>query len=101
MKESREQLEQVIQAWSKVIRLEDFFRGVEERAQPLPESERRNVLERLQLAREFAGTQDPLDFFRDWKTPLELYVPLSKRAPGTQPTEGDDDDDEDFDEGEW
>lgn len=101
VKESREQLEQVIQAWSKVIRLEDFFRGVEERAQPLPESERRNVLERLQLAREFAGTQDPLDFFRDWKTPLELYVPLSKRAPGTQPTEGDDDDDEDFDEGEW
>lgn len=101
VKESREQLEQVIQAWSKVIRLEEFFRGVEDRAQPLPESERRDVLERLRLAREFVGTQDPLDFFRGWKTPLERYVPLSKRSPGTQPTQGDDDDDEDFDEGGW
>ena len=99
VKESREQLEQVIQAWSKVIRLEDFFRGVEDRAQHLPESERRDVLERLRLAREFVGTQDPLDFFRGWKTPLERYVPLSKRSPETQPTQGDDDDDEDFDEG--
>ena len=40
-----------------------------------------------------------MDFFRGWKTPLERYVPLSLRAPGTQPTEGDDDEDEDFDEG--
>jgi hypothetical protein len=101
VKESREQLEQVIQAWSKVIRLEEFFRGVEDRAQLLPESERRDVLGRLRLAREFVGTQDPLDFFRGWKTPLERYVPLSKRSPGTQPTQGDDDDDEDFDEGDW
>ncbi|MCF8152463.1 MAG: hypothetical protein K9J80_17180, partial [Sulfuritalea sp.] len=99
VKESREQLEQVIQAWSNVIRLEEFFRGVEDRAQHLPESEHRDVLERLRLAREFVGTQEPLDFFRGWKTPLERYVPLSNRSPGTQPTQADDDDDEDSDEG--
>jgi hypothetical protein len=80
-KDSRDQLEQVIQSWSKVVSLEQFFRGVEDRAQTLPEAERQGVLERLQLAREFVGTQDPLDFIRGWKTPLERYVPLSQRAP--------------------
>lgn len=101
VKESREQLEQVIQAWSKIISLEQFFQGIEHRAQPLPESERREVLDRLRLAREFVGTQNPLDFFRGWKTPLERYVPLSQRASSTQPVENDDDDDEDIDDGGW
>ena len=64
MKESRDQLEQVIQAWSKVISLEQFFQGIEHRAQHLPEPERRDVLDRLQLAREFVGTQNPLGFSR-------------------------------------
>jgi hypothetical protein len=31
----------------------------------------------LALAREFVGTQDPLNFFRSWKTPAERYIPLS------------------------
>lgn len=97
VKESRDQLEHVIEAWSKAISLEQFFRGIEDRAQPLPEAERQDVLDRLRLAREFVGTQNPLDFFRAWKTPIERYVPLSQRAPGTQPTEGDEED-EDFDE---
>jgi hypothetical protein len=99
VKESRDQLEQVIQAWSKIISLEQFFQGIEHRAQPLPESERRDVLDRLRLAREFVGTQNPLDFFRGWKTPLERYVPLSQRASSTQPDESDDD--EDIDDGGW
>lgn len=90
VKESQEQLEQVIQAWSKVIRLEEFFQSVQDQAQLLLESERQDVLERLRLAREFVGTQDPLDFFRAWKTPIERYVPLAQRLPGTQPTQGDD-----------
>jgi hypothetical protein len=79
IKDSHDQLEQVIQAWSKVVSLEQFFQGVEHRAQTLPDAERQAVLERLRLAREFIGTQDPLDFFRGWKTPLERYVPLSQR----------------------
>lgn len=101
VKESRDQLEQVIQAWSKVISLEQFFQSIEDRAQPLPESERQDVLDRLQLAREFVGTQNPLDFFRGWKTPLERYVPLSQHAPNTQPAESDDDEDEDIEDGGW
>lgn len=94
MKESRDQLEQVIQAWSKVISLEQVFQGIEHRAQHLPEPERRDVLDRLQLAREFVGTQNPLDFFCAWKTPVERYVPLSQISPATQPPGGGDEDDD-------
>lgn len=101
IKDSRDQLEQVIQSWAKVVSLEQFFQGVEDRAQRLPEAERQAALERLRLAREFVGTQDPLDFFRGWKTPLERYVPLSLRAarsPTVDDADGDHDDDEDAEE---
>ncbi len=98
IKDSRDQLEQVIQSWAKVVSLEQFFQGVEDRALSLPEAERQGVRERLRLAREFVGMQDPLDFFRGWKTPLERYVPLSLRAPrspAVDDAEGDQEDDED------
>ena len=88
VKESREQLEQVIQAWAKAVSLEQFFEGVQSRAQGLPETQQQEILNRLQLAREFVGTQNPLDFFRAWKTPHERYVPLSMQKP-TQKQGGD------------
>ncbi|MBP8214169.1 MAG: hypothetical protein KAX66_01805 [Propionivibrio sp.] len=96
VKDSREQLEQVIQAWSKVFSLEQFFRGVEDRTQSLPESERQCVLDRLRLAREFVGTQNPLDFFGVWKTPTERYVPLSQRESTAQSTGSDKDENDDL-----
>jgi hypothetical protein len=77
--ESREQLSRVIENWARVVSLEQFFSGIEKRVQDLPEEQRQEVLRRLALAREFVGTQDPLDFFRSWKTPLEQYIPLSMR----------------------
>jgi hypothetical protein len=80
-KKSREQLAQVIQSWAEVMSIEQFFKDVEERAIALPEAQRGQVLERLQLAREFIGTQDPLEFFSSWKTPGERYMPLVKRKP--------------------
>lgn len=89
-KDSCDQLEQVIQSWSKVVSLEQFFQGVEDRAQTLPEAERQAALERLRLAREFVGTQDPLDFFRGWKTPLERYVPLLQRPPRSHTADDED-----------
>lgn len=81
IKKSREQLELVIQSWSTVVSIEQFFKGVEERAIALPEVQRGRILDRLQLAREFIGTQDPLEFFSSWKTPNEHYIPLAKRKP--------------------
>lgn len=44
-------------------------------ASDLPEIEQALVMQRLALARTFLGTQDPLDFFRSWKTPEERYSP--------------------------
>jgi hypothetical protein len=79
IKESREQLSTVIENWARVVSLEQFFSGIEKRLQALPEEPRPEILKRLALAREFVGTQDPLDFFRSWKTPLERYIPLSLR----------------------
>ena len=98
VKDSHDQLEQVIQAWSKVVRLEQFFQGIQDRVQHLPDSEQQEILGRLQLARKFVGTQNPLDFFRAWKTPIERYVPLSQRAPATDHV---DEEDEDEDDGDW
>jgi hypothetical protein len=88
IKESQEQLAQVIQSWARVMSIELFFKGVEERAIALPEVQRGQLLERLQLAREFIGTQDPLEFFNCWKTAGERYMPLAKRNPQFEPAAG-------------
>lgn len=74
--DSREALGDVITRWSRVVEVERFFQGVEDRAGALADEERVVVLERLALAREFLGSNDPLDFFRAWRTPRERYRPL-------------------------
>jgi len=83
IKESQKQLTEVIQSWATVISVEQFFKAVEERANSLPEAQRGQLCERLQLAREFNGTKDPLEFFRSWKTPNERYLPSAKRKPSS------------------
>lgn len=79
VKDSQAHLVQIIQAWSDAMNVERFLQGVEERASNLPSNERNAMLERLNLARDFIGTQNPLDFFLSWKTPLERYQPLASR----------------------
>lgn len=74
-KQSQEHLDQIIQAWAQVMNLERFFQGVQEHATSLPDGDRDTVLSRLALAREFVGSQNPLEFFLAWKTPLERYQP--------------------------
>lgn len=75
-KESRDHLGQVIQQWAEIMNIEQFLRGVEDHAANLSRDERRQVLERLSLARNFLGNQNPLEFFMSWKTPTERYQPL-------------------------
>lgn len=75
IKDSRKQLAEIIQSWGAVMNVERFLQGVHDQAQALPVEEHDRVLERLKLAREFMGTQDPMDFFLSWKTPLERYQP--------------------------
>lgn len=72
---SQEHLAEVVQDWAKVISLEQFFSGVEHRVDELPDTQRVAVHERLRLARELVGSQDPLDFFLKWKAPVERYRP--------------------------
>jgi len=86
IKESREELEQVIESWAAVVSIEQFFKSLEERVTSLPEEQIAQLLKRLELARGFIGTQDPLKFFRSWRTPNERYVPLALRNSSTQST---------------
>jgi len=79
IKESREELEQVIRSWAAVVSIEQFFKSAKERATSLPEEQKAQLLERLQLARGLVGTQDPLEFVRSWRAPNERYVPLALR----------------------
>lgn len=74
--ESRQHLETIIQQWAYLKSVEQFLVGVEENSKNLPEEEKAAVAERLTLAREFLGTQDPMDFLLEWKTPQELYEPI-------------------------
>jgi len=80
IQDSQEHLCEIIQKWANVMNVERFLAGVEKRAKELPETERTPVLERLKLAREFLGTQDPLDFFLCWKSPEELYQPIFRQS---------------------
>jgi hypothetical protein len=83
IKESQKQLAEVIQSWATVIGIEQFFKAVEERVISLPEAQRGQLHEHLQLARESIGIQDPLKFFSSWTTPDERYLPSAKRKPSS------------------
>ena len=53
----------MIQEWPRVMSLERFFGEVENHARHLPEEHQQEVQKRLAMARDFVGTQDPMDFF--------------------------------------
>ncbi|THK37039.1 hypothetical protein EHS39_16465 [Ensifer sp. MPMI2T] len=80
VKDSREDLAQIMERWSHVISVEQFLTGVARRADELDQDRRQQVLERLNMARDFLGTQDPLDFFMSWRTPDERYSPKYTEA---------------------
>lgn len=48
VKESREELEQVIKSWVTAVGIEQFFKGVQERAGDLSEEQRKAIFDRLQ-----------------------------------------------------
>jgi hypothetical protein len=73
IEDSKIHLADVIEQWAKVMSVEQFLAGVEQEAAKLPDEDRSQILDRLRLARNFLGSQDPLDFFRSWKSPAERY----------------------------
>jgi len=46
---------------------------VEDYASRLPPDEKQEALQRLELARDFLGSRDPMKYFIEWKTPKERY----------------------------
>ena len=70
-KESRDELLQIIDVWTRANRIEQFFRDAEQRAGGLGDEERFKLLERLKLARTMVGSVDALDRFMAWRAPDE------------------------------
>ena len=64
LKDSKEELLQVIDAWAEAKRLEAFFADAERRAQDLPDDQRERTIERLRRARALIGSTDALEATR-------------------------------------
>ena len=71
IKDSREELSEIINAWAKAKRIEDFFTDVERRAANLEADQKAVVLERLALARTMVDTTNALSWLTSWETPEE------------------------------
>ena len=71
LKDSKEELLQVIDAWAEAKRLEEFFADAERRAQDLPDEQRERTIERLRRARALIGGTDALERFSAWRAPEE------------------------------
>ncbi len=71
LKDSKEELLQVIDAWAEAKRLDAFFADAERRAQDLPDEQRERTIERLRRARALTGSTDALERFDAWRAPEE------------------------------
>lgn len=71
IKESREELAEIIKAWVKAKGIEDFLADVERRAANLDEEQKAIVMERLAQARRLIDSTDALQWLAAWKTPEE------------------------------
>lgn len=69
LKDSKDDLLQLIEMWSGSKRLEAFFEDAERRLSALPDEERRLMTERLERARKLIGSVDALERFQHWKAP--------------------------------
>jgi GTP1/Obg family GTP-binding protein len=71
IKDSRDELSEIINAWAKAKRIEEFFADVERRTVDLEDDQRETVMDRLMLARKMVDTTDALKWLTSWKTPEE------------------------------
>ena len=72
LKQSREQLFQIIDTWAEANRIDKFFKDAEQRANDLGEENKLKILERLQRARELIGSTEALEHFMTWRAPDEI-----------------------------
>jgi GTP1/Obg family GTP-binding protein len=71
LKESKEELLEIIETWATSKRLEEFFVDAEQRLADFLEDERDRTMARLKRARKMIGSIDALDRFQSWKAPEE------------------------------
>ena len=71
LKESKEELFEIIEAWAAAKRIEEFFADAERRAQVLPDEERGRIIAQLRQARRLIGSTNALEQFQSWRTPEE------------------------------
>ncbi len=71
LKDSKEELFQIIEVWAAAKRLEEFFADAERRAQDLPSEQREGTTSRLRRARGLIGSTDALERFDAWRAPEE------------------------------
>ena len=71
LKDSKEELLEIIEMWATSKRIEEFFADAEHKLKNLAEGERTRSMERLQRARKLIGSTDALERFQSWKTPEE------------------------------
>jgi hypothetical protein len=69
LKESRQHLFEVVEAWGIAKRLEAFFEDAERRANQLEPEQGAEMLARLERGRNLLGGVDALRHFESWKTP--------------------------------
>jgi hypothetical protein len=70
IKDSKNELLSIIEAWDETKRIDEFFKDAQLRAQDLPENDRLTIEQRLMEARELLGTLDALERFKAWKSPI-------------------------------
>ncbi|MGJ3289659.1 hypothetical protein ACH31I_23440, partial [Klebsiella michiganensis] len=68
---SRAELKSIMVQWAEDKRLEQFFREAEQDAASLDELQKIQVMERLQLARQFLSGDTAVERLLKWKTPHE------------------------------
>lgn len=71
IKDSREELFSIIDAWAEAKRIEEFLEDAGLRAAALGNDEHAAILDRLKQARELLGGVDALQRFLSWKSPGE------------------------------
>lgn len=72
LKQSRQQLFQIIDTWAEANRIDKFFKDAEQRVNDLSEDNKLKILERLQRARELIGSTEALEHFMTWRAPDEI-----------------------------
>ncbi len=71
LKDSKEELLQIIARWAEAKSLDQFFADAERRVADLDADERLRMLDRLKSARKLIGNVDALERLRTWKSPEE------------------------------